>query len=131
MRDTHTREREGGGAGTQIEGEAGSMQEARHGTPSRVSRIMPWTEVCAKPLSYPGCPHKYYLYNPTKSPSALSARNKLWSAGLRPFVPYRLWWVGWPTRAILHLCKSAGMRQYKQKGLTLYVCITQLLSLMF
>ena len=35
------RERE---AETQAEGEAGSMQGARHGTQSRDSRIMPWTE---------------------------------------------------------------------------------------
>ena len=48
MRDT---ERE---AETQAEGEAGSMQEARHGTQSQVSRIKPWAEGGAKPLSHPG-----------------------------------------------------------------------------
>ena len=47
------RERE---AETQGEGEAGSMQEAWHGTRSRVSRIMPWTEGAAKLLSHQGCP---------------------------------------------------------------------------
>ena len=35
----------------EAEGEAGFMQEARHGTGSRVSRITPSTEGCAKPLS--------------------------------------------------------------------------------
>ena len=50
MRD---RERE---AETQAEGEAGSMQEVRHGTRSRVSRITPWAEGSAKPLSHLGCP---------------------------------------------------------------------------
>ena len=50
MRDT---ERE---AETQTEGEAGSMQGAQRGTPSRVSRIMPWAEDHAKLLSHPGCP---------------------------------------------------------------------------
>ena len=44
MRDT---ERE---AETQAEGEAGSIQGARCGTRSRVSRIMPWAEGSAKPL---------------------------------------------------------------------------------
>ena len=47
------RERE---AETQAEGEAGSMQGARHGTGSRVSRITPWAEGGTKPLSNPGCP---------------------------------------------------------------------------
>ena len=32
------------------------MQGARHGTRSWVSRIRPWAEGCAKPLSHPGCP---------------------------------------------------------------------------
>ena len=43
-------------AETQAEGETGSMQEAQHGTRSQVSRIMPWAEGGAKPLSHPGCP---------------------------------------------------------------------------
>ena len=47
------RERE---AETQAEGEAGSIQGAQHGTPSRVSRITPWAEGGAKPLSHQGCP---------------------------------------------------------------------------
>ena len=50
MRDT---ERE---AETQTEGEAGSMRGARHGTQFQVSRITPWAEGSAKPLSLPGCP---------------------------------------------------------------------------
>ena len=52
MRDTE-RERE---AETQAEGEAGSMQGAQHGTQSRVSRIRPWAEGGAKPLSPPRAP---------------------------------------------------------------------------
>ena len=40
---------------TQAEGEAGSMQGARRGTRSRVSRITPWTEVsCLVPPSAQG-----------------------------------------------------------------------------
>ena len=50
MRDT---QRE---AGTQAEGEAGSMQGAQRGTRSQVSRIRPWDEGSAKLLSHPGCP---------------------------------------------------------------------------
>ena len=38
------------------EGEAGSMQGAQTGTRPRVSRIRPWAEGGAKPLSHPGCP---------------------------------------------------------------------------
>ena len=53
MKDTE-RERE---VETQAEGEAGSMQGAWHGIQSQVSRITPWTEGGAKPLSHPGCPH--------------------------------------------------------------------------
>ena len=41
---------------TQAEGEAGSMQGARRGTRSRVSRITPWAVGSDKPLSHPGCP---------------------------------------------------------------------------
>ena len=40
MRDTET----GREAETQAEGEAGSVQGARRGTRSRVSRIRPWAE---------------------------------------------------------------------------------------
>ena len=50
MRDTQ-REAE-----TRAEGEAGSMQRARRGTRSPVSRIMPWADGSAKPLSHPGVP---------------------------------------------------------------------------
>ena len=50
------RERE---AETQAEGEAGSMQGARRGTRSQVSRIRPWAEGGGKPLSHPGCPASF------------------------------------------------------------------------
>ena len=43
-------------AETQAEGEAGSMQGARCGTRSRVSRIMPRAAGGAKPLCHRGCP---------------------------------------------------------------------------
>ena len=56
MRDT---ERE---AETQAEGEAGSMQGARLGTRSWVSRIRPWAERGAKLLSQPGCHLSIILY---------------------------------------------------------------------
>ena len=52
MRDAQTETK----AETQAEGEAGSMQGARCGTRSPVSRIKPWAEGSAKPLSHPGCP---------------------------------------------------------------------------
>ena len=63
MRHTHTqgereRERE---AETQAEGEAGSMQGARRGTRSQDSRIRPWAEGGAKPLSHRGCPRHIFL----------------------------------------------------------------------
>ena len=54
------RERE---AETQAEGEAGSMKGARRGTQSWVSRITPWAEGGAKPLSHPGCPCHNFLEN--------------------------------------------------------------------
>ena len=44
------------GAETQTEGEAGSMQGARCGTQSRVSRITPQAAGGAKPLRHRGCP---------------------------------------------------------------------------
>ena len=48
-------------AETQAEGEAGSIQGARHGTPSRVSRIRPWAKGGTKLLSLPGCPARIFL----------------------------------------------------------------------
>ena len=53
-RDTQ-REREGE-AETQAKGEAGSIQEARRGTRSRVSRITPQAAGGTKPLHHRGCP---------------------------------------------------------------------------
>ena len=53
MRGTE-RERE---AETQAGGEAGSMQGACRETRFWVSRIRPWAEDGAKPLSHPGCPN--------------------------------------------------------------------------
>ena len=46
-------------AKTQVEEEAGSMQGAQRGTRSWVSRIMPWAESSAKPLSHLGCPRVF------------------------------------------------------------------------
>ena len=43
-------------AETRAEGEAGSMQGARRRTRFWVSRITPWAEGGAKPLSLRGCP---------------------------------------------------------------------------
>ena len=40
----------------QAEGEAGFMQGTQRGTPSQISRIRPWAEGGAKPLSHPGYP---------------------------------------------------------------------------
>ena len=50
MRDTYREEAE-----TQAEGEAGSMQGARCGTPSRTPGI-PEPKADAQPLSHPGVP---------------------------------------------------------------------------
>ena len=55
MRDTERKEE------TQADGEAGSMQETRRGTRSRVSRITPWAEGSTKPLSPPGLPPTHLL----------------------------------------------------------------------
>ena len=52
----HTQRQRDREAETQAGREAGSMQGARCGTPSQVSRIRPWAEGGAKPLSQPGCP---------------------------------------------------------------------------
>ena len=43
------------------EGEADSMQGAQHGTRSQDSRITPWAEGGAKPLSHPGSPDFIFL----------------------------------------------------------------------
>ena len=50
-------------AETQAAGEAGSMQGAPCGTLFLVSRIRPWAEGGAKPLSHPGCPKINILKN--------------------------------------------------------------------
>ena len=42
-------------AGIQAEGETDSLQEARYGTQSWVSRITPWAAGGAKPLRHGGC----------------------------------------------------------------------------
>uniref|UniRef100_A0A8C0PZT5 Cadherin domain-containing protein n=1 Tax=Canis lupus familiaris TaxID=9615 RepID=A0A8C0PZT5_CANLF len=49
-------------AETQAEGEAGSMQEAGHGTGSRDSKISPWAEGGAKSPGHGGCP-KVLIFN--------------------------------------------------------------------
>ena len=54
MRDTQRERPE-----VQGEGEAGSMQGARHGTRSWVSRIRPWAEGGAQPLSHWDTQEKY------------------------------------------------------------------------
>ena len=46
---------------TQAKGEAGSMQGARCGTPSQVSRSHPGPKAGAKPLSHPGIPYSETL----------------------------------------------------------------------
>ena len=46
---------------TQAEGEAGSTQGARSGTRSRDSRVTPWAEGGAKPLSHSGRPPQTFL----------------------------------------------------------------------
>ena len=45
----------------QAEGEAGSVQGARRGTGSRVSRVTRWAEGGAKPLGHRGCPITYHF----------------------------------------------------------------------
>ena len=47
-------------AETQVEGEAGPMQEAPCGTRSRDSRITPWAAGSAKPLRHQGCPEEIF-----------------------------------------------------------------------
>ena len=65
---THERDTERE-AETQAEGEAGSMQGARCGTRSQVSRITPWAEAGAKPLSHPGCPCSSILIGSSALPN--------------------------------------------------------------
>ena len=68
----------------QAEGEAGSMQGARRGTRSPVSRITPWAKGGAKPLGHLGCPPEEILiqsFSPTLSQIQLSL-HKLRSATL-------------------------------------------------
>ena len=52
-------------AETQAEGEAASMQEARYGTPSWVSRITPQAAGGAKPLRHQGYPNTDGFRRPT------------------------------------------------------------------
>ena len=74
MRDIHReRERE---AETQAEGEAGPMQGAQYGTRSQVSRIRPWAEGGAKPLSHVGCPGGHFN-NPGDLGSDLGHSNSI------------------------------------------------------
>ena len=54
-RDTERREAE-----TQAEGEAGATQGVQLRTRSQVSRIRPWAEGGAKPLSHLGCPIRLF-----------------------------------------------------------------------
>ena len=56
MRDTERK------AETQTEREAGSVQGARRGTQSQISRITAWAEGGTKPLSHPSCPDFFYIY---------------------------------------------------------------------
>ena len=58
MRDTESES----AAETQAEEEASSMQGDLRGTRSRVSRITPWVEGSAKPLSHPGCPKNVFIF---------------------------------------------------------------------
>ena len=60
-------------AGTQAEGEAGSMQGAQRGTRSRDSRSTAWAQGGAKLLSPPGCPIIFkssFLKHPYKQKTA-------------------------------------------------------------
>ena len=61
MRDTEREREREKEAETQAEGEAGSMQGAQCGTRSPDSRIIPWAEGGAKPLSHLGCPTHGFL----------------------------------------------------------------------
>ena len=63
MTHTHTHTHREKEAETQAEEEAGSMQEARHRTQSRVSRIIPWAKGGVKPLDHQGCPCQMFLCN--------------------------------------------------------------------
>ena len=88
MRDTERK------AETQAEGEAGSMQGARCGTPSQVSRIMPRAAGGAKPLRPRGCPRVSFLkdksncatpgFNPPMLPVAFRIKPKLLARALSP-----------------------------------------------
>lgn len=90
MRDTG-RERE---VETQAEGgEAGSMQGARRGTRSPVSRITPWTKGGAKRLSHWACPmfrafireigrERFKCAGTSTELTAQTEQSSLWTFGL-------------------------------------------------
>ena len=99
MRDTERRRE----AVTQAEREAGSMQGAQCGTPSRVSRITPQAEGGAKPLGHRGCPSlvffKDFVYffreykwregqkereRESQADSTLSAESNMWLDHITP-----------------------------------------------
>ena len=75
----------------QREGEAGSMQGARRGTRSQVSRITPWAAGGAKPLWHQGCPcwlplrilQKLHIFSPRGKKKHYSQIHKIFRSSRR------------------------------------------------
>ena len=61
MRDRERERERERGRDTQAEGEAGSMQGARHGLDPRSPGSCPGPKAGGKPLSHPGCPLFLFL----------------------------------------------------------------------
>ena len=120
MKDTET-ERE---AETHAEGKAGSMQGARSGTQSRVSRITPWAEGGAKPLRHPGCPKEEPLIKkkstkkrvvdaPGTSPCPLKSHLLRTHHGILKFFPQ------WPPSCGGHVEQAGSTRELTSPGAAL------------
>ena len=91
MRDTERK------AETQAEGEAGSMQEARHGTRSRVSRITPRAKGSAKPPSHQGCPAFYFMFFKVYISNLFTQRGaRTYNPNIKSHVLFQLNWPGAP-----------------------------------
>ena len=84
-------------AETQAEGEAGSTQGARRGTQSQVSRIRPWAEGGAKPLSQLGAPEMLFICADTLATSLKKAWNEASANSEFYFIQINLNWLIWAT----------------------------------
>ena len=100
-------------AETQAEGEAGSMQGARRGTRSRVSRIMPWAEGRRQTAEPPRDPWEGNIFEQYTDHRSLEAYWPLGSCHcpLRYLTQLRkLWWKS------CHPGTMRSVKHYEGKG---------------